>query len=458
LDHLLGVKCTVAFIAEPKSDFENNTEALMFRESIMVKSPSDSYAIQRQFKDVTTLLMNVVDSLSRSGNPLVSTAIQDITRVSQSLLLLEQTVGDQMKLKQSQLRALMSVGQAINSSLGLRRVLEEVMDSLISLMHAERGFLMLRESNGELAVQIARGIAHINLDEEAFKVSKTIVRKVVESGAPVLTTNAQADPRFDAQMSVAAYQLRSILCVPLKLKDDLIGVLYVDNRAHAGIFKENDLELISGFADQAAVAIDSARLFEDLQESHRELEKAYQATLEGWVRALDLRDKETEGHTQRVTILTQRLARSMGVEGDALVHITRGALLHDIGKMAIPDGILLKPGQLTDDERMLIQKHPVYAYEMLSPIAFLVPAIDIPYCHHEKWDGSGYPRGLRGKEIPFAARIFPVVDVWDALTSNRPYRRALPQYEVRARIKADSGKHFDPVVVDAFMEMKDLSV
>lgn len=424
----------------------------------MTKSPSDSYAIQRQFKDVNTLFMNVVDSLSRSGNPLVSTAIQDITRISQSLLLLEQSVGDQMKLKQSQLRALMSVGQVINSSMGLTRVLDEVMDSLISLMHAERGFLMLRESNGEFAVQIARGIAHINLDEEAFKVSKTVVRKVVESGAPVLTTNAQADPRFDAQMSVAAYQLRSILCVPLKLKDDLIGVLYVDNRAHAGIFKENDLELISGFADQAAVAIDSARLFEDLQESHRELEKAYQATLEGWVRALDLRDKETEGHTQRVTILTQRLARSMGVEGDALVHITRGALLHDIGKMAIPDGILLKPGQLTEDERMLIQKHPVYAYEMLSPIAFLVPAIDIPYCHHEKWDGSGYPRGLRGKDIPFAARIFPVVDVWDALTSNRPYRRALPQYEVRQRIKNDSGKHFDPVVVDAFMEMKDLSV
>jgi putative nucleotidyltransferase with HDIG domain len=424
----------------------------------MTKSPADIYAIQRQFRDVNSLLMNVVDSLSRSGNPIVSTAIQDITRVTQSLLLLEQSVGDQMKLNQSQLRALMSVGQVINSSLGLRRVLEEVMDSLISLLHAERGFLMLRESTGELAVQIARGIAHINLDEEAFKVSKTVVKKVVDSGAPVLTTNAQADPRFDAQMSVAAYQLRSILCAPLKLKNDLIGVLYVDNRAHAGIFKDHDLELISAFADQAAVAIDSARLFEDLQESHRELEKAYQATLEGWVRALDLRDKETEGHTQRVTILTQRLARSMGIEGDALVHITRGALLHDIGKMAIPDGILLKPGQLTEDERMLIQKHPVYAYEMLSPIAFLVPAIDIPYCHHEKWDGSGYPRGLRGKEIPFAARIFPVVDVWDALTSNRPYRRAMPQYEVRARIKADSGKHFDPVVVDAFMELKDLSV
>ena len=231
----------------------------------MIKNPSDIHAIQRHFKDVNALLMNVVDGLSRSGNPIVSTAIQDITRVSQTLLLLEQSVNDQLKLKQSQLRALMSVGQVINSSLGLRRVLEEVMDSLISLMRAERGFLMLRETDGELSVRIARGIAHINLDEDAFKVSRTVVRKVVETNAPVLTTNAQADPRFDAQMSVAAYQLRSILCVPLKLKNELIGVLYVDNRAHAGIFKENDLELISAFADQAAVAIDSARLFEELQ-------------------------------------------------------------------------------------------------------------------------------------------------------------------------------------------------
>lgn len=424
----------------------------------MIKSPSTTHTIQWQFKDINKLLMNIVDSLSRSGNPIVSTAIQDITRVSQSLLILEQSVGDQIKLEQRQLGALMNVGQMVNSSLGLKRVLEEVMDSLIALMRAERGFLMLRESNGELSVRIARGIAQINLEEDAFKVSRTVVRRVVESGEPVLTTNAQADPRFDAQLSVAAYQLRSILCVPLKLKNDLIGVVYVDNRAHAGIFQESDLSLITAFADQAAVAIDGARLFEELQESHRELEKAYQATLEGWVRALDLRDKETEGHTQRVTILTERLARSMGIYGDALEHIRRGALLHDIGKMAIPDGILLKPGELTDEERKLIQKHPVYAYEMLSPIDFLLPAIDIPYCHHEKWDGTGYPRGLKGKEIPFAARIFPVIDVWDALISDRPYRKALPHDEVRRRIKDDAGKHFDPMVVEAFMNLKDLSV
>ncbi len=152
------------------------------------------------------------------------------------------------------------------------------------------------------------------------------------------------------------------------------------------------------------MAIDNADLFDNLQKSNRDLEKAYQATLEGWVRALDLRDKETEGHTQRVMILTERLARSMGVEGEALVNITRGALLHDIGKMGIPDAILLKKGALTDEERTLIREHPNMAKKMLKDIEFLWPAIDIPYCHHEKWDGSGYPRGLKGMNIPFAAQ------------------------------------------------------
>lgn len=424
----------------------------------MIKQYSNMQSIQRQFQDLNTLLIGTVGRLSGMNNPRISTVIQDITHISQSLKDLEQKVGEHLKVRQSELGALMGVGRAINSSLGLKRVLEEVMDTLIALMRAERGFLMLRDTNRELSVRIARGLAHINLEEDAFLVSKTIVRKVAESGEPILTTNAQQDPRFEGQVSVTAYQLRSILCAPLTLKDELIGVLYVDNRAYAGIFQESDLQLFSAFANQAAVAIDNARLFEDLQESNRELEKAYQATLEGWVRALDLRDKETEGHTQRVTILTERLARSMGVDGDALVHITRGALLHDIGKMGIPDGILLKPGQLTEDERTLIRKHPVYAYEMLSPINFLLPAIDIPYCHHEKWDGTGYPRGLKGEEIPFAARIFPVIDVWDALISDRPYRKGISKEEVRERIRVDAGKHFDPRVVEAFLEMEDLSV
>ena len=432
----------------------------------MIKNPSDVHAVQRHFKDVNTLLMNVVDSLSRSGNPIVSRAIQDMTHVSQSLLKLEQNISEEMTSKQHQLKALMGIGSVINSALGKKRVLEEVMDSLINLMRAERGFLILRDPiDGTLKPETARGIDHVNLDEAAFKVSGTIVRKVAETGVPILTTNAQQDPRFVGQESVIAFNLRSILCAPLKLKDALIGVLYVDNRVRTGIFQESDLNLITAFADQAAVAINNADLFEKLKRTNFQLEAAnielgiaYEATLRGWVRALDFRDKETEGHTQRVTVLTQRLAQAMGVDRESLEHITRGSLLHDIGKMAISDEILRKKGPLTPEERAIMQKHPVFAYEMLSPIEFLRPAIDIPYCHHEKWDGSGYPRGLKQDEIPFAARIFPVIDVWDALTSDRPYRKAMSHEEVRRLVRADSGKHFDPTVVEAFLDLKDLSI
>ena len=432
----------------------------------MIKNPTDTNIIRRQFKEVNFLLMNLVDSLSRSGNPIVSRALQDMTHVSQSLLELEQNITDEMGLKQDQLTALMGIGSVINSSLGRKRVLEEVMDSLITLMRAERGFLILRDpSDGKLKPETSRGIDHINLDEEAFKVSGTIIRKVADTGLPILTTNAQADPRFGGQESIVAFNLRSILCAPLKLKEKVIGVLYVDNRVRTGMFHDPDLDLITAFADQAAVAINNADLFESLKQTNLQLEAAnielgiaYEATLRGWVRALDFRDKETEGHTQRVTVLTQRLAQMMGVDRERLEHYTRGALLHDIGKMAISDEILRKKGPLTPEERAIMEKHPVYAYEMLSPIEFLRPAMDIPYRHHEKWDGSGYPSGLKGEAIPLAARIFCVIDVWDALTSDRPYREPLPHEKVRQMIKADSGKHFDPRVVEAFLEMKDLSV
>lgn len=432
----------------------------------MIKSPTDMQVVQRHFKDINFLLMNLVDGLSGSGNPIVSRAIQDITHVSQALSTLEQIVTEEIQSKQSQLKALMEIGSVINSSLGRKRVLEEVMDSLIKLMRAERGFLILLDPvDGKWKAETSRGIDHINLDEEAFKVSRTIVRKVADTGETILTTNAQQDPRFGGQESVIAFNLRSILCAPLKLKEKLIGVLYVDNRVRTGIFQESDLRLITAFADQAAVAINNADLIENLKQTNFQLEAAnielgiaYEATLRGWVRALDIRDKETEGHTQRVTVLTQRLAQKMGVDRNALEHITRGALLHDIGKMAISDEILRKKGSLTPEERAVMQEHPVHAYKMLSPIEFLRPALDIPYCHHEKWDGTGYPQGLKGKAIPFAARIFSVIDVWDALTSERPYHKALPHNEVRQKIKDDSEKHFDPQVVNAFMDLEDLSV
>ena len=189
-------------------------------------------------------------------------------------------------------------------------------------------------------------------------------------------------------------------------------------------------------------------MFENLQRSNTELSLAYNATIEGWSRALDLRDKETEGHTLRVTEITEKLARAMQFPENQIKYIRWGALLHDIGKLGVPDNILLKPGQLTDEEWVVMRKHPVFAFEMLSPIGYLRQSIEIPYCHHEKWDGSGYPRGLKGEQIPLAARIFAVVDIWDALSSDRPYRKAWPSEKVIEHLKSISGTHLDPQVLD----------
>jgi putative two-component system response regulator len=191
----------------------------------------------------------------------------------------------------------------------------------------------------------------------------------------------------------------------------------------------------------------------NLEEAHKQLLFAYDETIEGWSRAMDLRDKETEGHSQRVTELTIKLAQALGMPKEELVPVRRGALLHDMGKLGIPDSILLKPGKLNEEEWDFMRQHPQLAHNMLHPIEYLRPALDIPYCHHEKWDGTGYPRGLKGEQIPLAARIFAVVDVWDALTSDRPYRPAWEREKVLEYIREQSGKHFDPRVVKGFLEI-----
>jgi putative nucleotidyltransferase with HDIG domain len=425
---------------------------------MMVDTLSDVQTIQGEFQSLHAILINVMDSLSESAQPVASAAVQDLSHLTNSLQLLQSRVSEYLHTSQRQLQALVGVGHVINSSLGLDAVLAQVMDEVIALMRAERGFIMLYDEHGEIPIRAARGMDHASLGGDGNSISQTIVHRVAETGIPILTTNAQVDPRFDQQKSVLAHNLRSILCVPLKLKDEIIGVIFVDSRVYSSLFEESDLEILSAFADQAAVAIDNARLFDRLQKANTELKDAYDATLNGWARTLELRDKETEGHTQRVTALTEILAKKMGINGTELENIRRGSLLHDIGKMAIPDSILLKRGGLTLPERKFMELHPEFAKEMLEKIEFLHPAIDIPYCHHEKWDGSGYPRNLRGETIPFAARIFAVVDVWDALTSERPYRKPLHPDEVRKHIREQSGKHFDPKVVEAFLSLENLPV
>jgi len=190
-----------------------------------------------------------------------------------------------------------------------------------------------------------------------------------------------------------------------------------------------------------------------LQQAHEDLQQAYDKTIEGWVLALDLRDRETEGHAKRVTEMTVRLARELGCTDEEIVHIRRGALLHDMGKMGIPDEILQKPGPLTEEEWVIMRRHPQYAYQMLSPISYLNQALIIPYYHHERWDGSGYPHGLKGEEIPLFARLFAIVDVWDALSSDRPYRKRIPPKDVTEYLRREAGRLFDPTIVEGLLPL-----
>ena len=244
---------------------------------------------------------------------------------------------------------------------------------------------------------------------------------------------------------------KSYVCAPLIFKGEVIGALegFFRNRFTPSPDWNEFFEALGG---QAAIAIENANLFHNLQRSNQELTQSYDATLEGWSRALDLRDRDTEGHTRRVTVMTERLAAAMSIAEKERIHIRRGAILHDIGKIGIPDRILLKDGPLTEEEWDLVRRHPVMAHEILSPISYLQPALDIPYCHHERWDGNGYPRGLQGERIPLPARIFAVVDVFDALTSDRPYRPAWSTARALDYIRAGSGTHFDPDVVDIFLK------
>ena len=277
--------------------------------------------------------------------------------------------------------------------------------------------------------------------------------EVIHTHRPVILNNLRSRlPKVFIHVGMEGPITQSGLFVPMLSRGQVVGVVqvqsYIPNR-----FTQSDVEVLTLVGNTAAVAIDNARLFQDLQRSNQELITAYAATIEGWSNALDMRDQETEGHSKRVTELTLALARKLGYPEDQMENMRRGALLHDIGKMVIPDRILLKPDQLTAEESIVMREHPVYAYDFLSTIAYLRPALAIPYCHHEKWDGSGYPRGIKGVEIPLAARIFAVVDVWDALTSDRPYRPAWSKRRTVEYIRSESGKHFDPQVVNAFVEL-----
>ena len=353
-----------------------------------------------------------------------------------------------------QLAALREIDQAIASSLDLKFSLNVLLEQVTRQLGVDAAdVLIYLPALHRLDYAAGRGFRTGAIEKVSLRLGEGHAGRAALERRVQHISNIPALGREPGTASLVAPEgFVEYYGTPLIAKGNVLGVLELFHR-HPIQQDANWLEFLSAVAGQAAIAIDNIHLFEGLERSNVELALAYDATIEGWSHALDLRDKETEGHSQRVTELTLQLAEAMGVGEPELVPIRRGALLHDIGKMGVPDAILLKPGTLSDEEFALMKRHPALAYDMLSPIGYLQPALDIPYCHHEKWDGSGYPRGLKGEQIPLAARIFAVADVWDALRSDRPYRPAWPEDKVREHIRALAGTHFDPKVMEVFLSL-----
>jgi len=347
----------------------------------------------------------------------------------------------------AELEILQTIASALRIAQNLDEVFPIILAQLINLLDVGSALVdLIDPDSGEIVSILAQGVWTPMVGMRT-PIDRGGSGRVIASGIPYVTNDVLAD-------GVVAYPdmiggLNAAACVPIVAQHLPIGTLWVGRRSQTAITSE-EVDLLVALGEMVGNTVQRMKLHEQTVQQAEEIASAYDLTLEGWAKALELRDKETEGHSRRVTELTLRLAEMFNVPEHELIHIRRGVLLHDIGKMGVPDQILKNAGPLNEDEWGEMRRHPQYAYDLIYPIVYLRPALDIPYCHHEKWDGSGYPRGLKGEQIPLAARIFAVVDVYDALTCDRPYRAAWTKTEALDYLREQSGKHFDPKVVEAF--------
>lgn len=361
---------------------------------------------------------------------------------------------DRMKRQLHRLSALRSIDFAIASGLDLNLLLSILLDRVTETLNVDAAAVLLLDAKlNELRFAAGKGfhtniLQHTHLKTGQGYAGKVVLERRVINIADLTRnrTEFERSPLFPSEKFIVYYG------VPLIAKGRVLGVLEIFHRSR--LHPDEDwLDFLNIIAGQTAIAIDSAMMFKELQKSNFELSLAYNATIDAWSRTLDLRDRDTEGHTRRVTDITVRFATIAGVNDSELIHIRRGATLHDIGKVAIPDEILFKPGPLDQNEWETMRQHPGYAVDLLTPIKYLEHAIEIPHWHHEKWDGTGYPDRLGGEEIPLSARLFALADVYDALTSDRPYRRAWQKQDAIQYIENQSGRHFDPRLVPDFLNL-----
>lgn len=356
----------------------------------------------------------------------------------------------------NELAILLKISQCLNSTLEVSRVLQISIESITNLLGLDTGAIYTtREDHVHLGATIP--LLPVDYPAEFRKAelqNHPLLEKSILGRKPVYVENVQIIPLSEEeQVIISTRHLVSLLYIPLFLKETSIGCLIVGTTEEVRSFSEREIDLCTILAHQISLALHNASLYEQAQTALTELSRAYNATLEGWSHLLDIRDHITDEHTNRVAETTLTLAARFGFCDADLENIRRGALLHDIGKMGIPDHILQKTGPLTEDEFLIMQRHPELAFALMSRIDYLLPAVHIPYCHHEKWDGTGYPRKLKGEEIPLEARIFAVVDVFDALTHERPYRSAWTEEDTLCYIQEQTGRQFAPGVVEVFLEM-----
>ncbi|MCD6576730.1 MAG: GAF domain-containing protein [Anaerolineaceae bacterium] len=377
--------------------------------------------------------------------------------IAQRELVRRRETEKRLQLQLKRLSALQNINIAITTNIDLQIPLYLLLEQVTNELAVDAAdVLLLDDESQELVFVAGRGFKTDALRYTKLNMGQGLAGKAAETGE-VIRINNLNDKLTSLHQSplIKDEKFLAYFGVPLITKGKVKGVLEIFHRSE--LYPDDDwLDFLNTLTSETAIAVDNAQMLQDLEKSNLDLVNAYDTTIEGWARTLELRDRETEGHSQRVMDLTMRLSRKLGIPEDEIKHIQRGALLHDIGKMGIPDKILLKKGPLTEEEWVVMRKHPQFARDMLSAIPFLEKAIDIPYYHHERWDGTGYPCGLRGEDIPLSARIFAIVDVWDALRSDRPYRKAWTDEEALNEIKRGNGTHFDPVVVKAFMEVIDL--
>lgn len=362
---------------------------------------------------------------------------------------------DKLTVQLERMQALGNIDRAIISTMDISFITDVVFDQISSQLHMECSLLFLQENNAQqLTCQHSRGLPLLNGNGSRSDNPQPIMaNRVAATGEMIVIEDISLTHHFSEEDLSFPYQkIKFYAGIPLLNLGETIGVLEVCS-TKPFIPDAEWRTFFNMIAGQTTIAIVHVNQFHDIRRLNAELMKSYESTLEGWARVLEFKDRETKGHSDRVTHMAVKVGKSIGLTSEELVHLKRGAILHDIGKLCVPEKILFKAGPLDESEWAIMKQHPIYAQEFVADIQFLQPATNILLFHHERWDGSGYPLGLKGKQIPLGARIFMVIDVWDALSFDRPYRGAWPEKKVREYLQVNAGVLFDPEVVEIFLEI-----